>query len=255
MRLSIVIPTLNEVCHLTTAVTAVRRRAVLAAPHQVIVVDCGSVDGTPELAWRLQTHLIQGPPHPWCRAAALNRGAARASGDVLLFVDADSLVPPAYDRAIRQALQDPGVVGGAFEFALDGPEWGLRVVELVNRVRYRIWPYYYGDQGVFVRRAAFQRLRSYAERRLFEASEFCQRMGRLGRLVLVRRCMKTSPRRFVGGGIYRVLAQDFRLWLLDLLGRPTEHYGPAYQEDNYRRGLQTESGLAGAGVPPTPTPL
>jgi hypothetical protein len=139
---------------------------------------------------------------------------------------------------VRQALRDPRAVGGAFEFALDGPEWGLRLVEVVNRVRYRLWPQYYGDQGVFARAAAFRRAGGYPERRLLEASEFCKRLGRLGRLVLVRKFMRTSARRFVEGGILRVLAHDCRIWGLDLLGRPTEQFGPAYQEDNLRRGAR-----------------
>jgi hypothetical protein len=109
-------------------------------------------------------------------------------------------------------------------------------VELVNRVRYRLWPLYYGDQGVFVRATAFRRAGGYPERRLLEASEFCKRLARLGKLVLVRQYMRTSARRFVEGGVLRVLAHDIRIWGLDLLGRPTEQFGPAYQEENCRRG-------------------
>jgi cellulose synthase/poly-beta-1,6-N-acetylglucosamine synthase-like glycosyltransferase len=100
------------------------------------------------------------------RAAALNRGAAEASGDVFLFLDADTPVPRGYDRTIRRALADPRVVGGAFEFALDGTQLALRLVELLNRVRYRIWPLYYGDQGLFVRASAFRLVWGYREQRL-----------------------------------------------------------------------------------------
>jgi hypothetical protein len=126
-------------------------------------------------------------------------------------------------------------VGGAFEFALDGEEFGLRVVELINRVRYRLWPLYYGDQGIFVRASVFRRVGGYPERRILEASDFCRRLGRW-RLVLVRKYMSTSARRFVEGGIFRVLSHDCRIWLLDLCRLPTEHFGPAYQQDNQRRG-------------------
>jgi rSAM/selenodomain-associated transferase 2 len=236
MRISIIIPTLNEARHLEVAVTQTRRRA-LQPPHQIIVADCGSVDGTPALALRLGTQLVQEWPALSSRAQALNRGARDATGEVLLFLDADTLVPRAYDEAIRRALRQSLIVGGAFEFALDGPQFGLRVVELINRIRYRLWPLYYGDQGIFVRAAVFRRVGGYPERRLFEASEFCKRIRRQGQLVLLRPYMQTSPRRFVDGGIYRVLAHDIRLWWLDLLGKPTEQYGPAYQEDNRRRGI------------------
>jgi glycosyltransferase involved in cell wall biosynthesis len=236
MRLSILIPTLNEAAYLPQAVAQARRRAVLGPPHEILVADCDSADGTADLAVRLGTRLVQGQPAPSSRAAALNRAAAAATGDVLLALDADTLVPRGYDAAIRRALRDSHTVGGAFEFALDGTHPGLRVVELINRVRYRLWPLYYGDQGVFVRAAVFRRVGGYPERQLLEASDFCKRLGREGRLVLVRQYMRTSARRFVEGGVFRVLAHDVRIWGLDLLGRPTEQFGPAYQEDNRRRG-------------------
>jgi glycosyltransferase involved in cell wall biosynthesis len=236
MRLSIIIATLNEARYLRAAVTEARLRARPGSLHEIIVADCGSQDGTALLAQELGTRLIRQEPALGSRAAALNRGAAAASGDVLLALDADTLVPPGYDRAIEQALRDPLVVGGAFEFALDGRQLGLRLVEIINRVRYRLWPLYYGDQGVFVRTPVFWQVGGYPERRLLEASEFCKRLGRRGKLVLVRKCMQTSARRFVEGGIYRVLAHDCRIWLLDMLHLGTEQFGLAYQEDNRRRG-------------------
>jgi glycosyltransferase involved in cell wall biosynthesis len=237
MRLSIILPTLNEACYLPAAVDAVRRRAVLGRPYEIIVADCGSLDGTAALAQRLDTRLVRDQPPPSSRAAALNRGAAAATGDVFLFLDADTLVPRGYDRAVGRAMRDPRVVGGAFEFLLDGSQLGLRVVELVNRIRYRLWPLYYGDQGIFVRAATFRRVGGYPEQRLLEASDFCKRVRRCGRLVLVPAYMKTSARRFVDGGIFRVLAHDCRIWGLDVLQRPTQHFGPVYQEDNRRRGV------------------
>jgi glycosyltransferase involved in cell wall biosynthesis len=237
IHLSILIPTLNEARYLAEAVAQVRRRSTLGPPHEIIIADCGSRDGTADLAVRLGTKLIREQPALSSRAAALNRAAAAATGVVLLCLDADTVVPRAYDRAIRQALRDPHVVGGAFEFALAGEAFGLRVVELINRVRYRLWPLYYGDQGIFVRAAVLRRVGGYPERRILEASDFCRRLGRW-RMVLVRKYMTTSARRFLDGGIFRVLARDCRIWLLDLCRLPTEHYGPAYQHDNQRRGLQ-----------------
>ena len=236
MKLSIIIPTLNEVRYLAAAIATVRGRAVQGAPFEIIVADCGSQDGTADLATRLGVRVVTKDPPLDSRAAAVNAGADRATGDVLLFLDADSIVPRGYDRAIERALRDPHTVGGAFEFALDGPEFGLRLVELLNRVRYRIWPYYYGDQGVFLRTDVFRRLGGYPRRRIMEASDFCRMLNRKGKLVLIHRPMKTSPRRFLEGGVYSMLAHDIRLWVLDVLCLSTEGYGIAYQDDNRRRG-------------------
>jgi rSAM/selenodomain-associated transferase 2 len=236
VKLSVIIPTLNEARYLGAAVALVRSRAVLSASHEIIVADCGSADGSAELAARLGVCVVEESPRLASRAAALNAGAARATGDVLLFLDADTQAPRGYDRAIERALRDPLVVGGAFEFALDGPEFGLRLVELLNRIRYRIWPYFYGDQGIFVRAEVFHRLGGYPCRRIMEASDLCRKLNRKGRLVLIHKPIKTSPRRFVDGGVYRVLAHDVRIWLLDLMRLSTEGYGQAYQQENRQRG-------------------
>src|SRR5262249_50958141 len=158
VRLSILIPTLNEARHLSAAVDRARQQAALGPPHEILVADCGSTDGTADLAVRLGARLVQGRPPPSCRASALNRAACAATGDALLSLDANRLAPPGSARAIEQALRKPQVVGGAFEFALDDPRFGLRVVEFINRLRYRLWPHYYGDQGVFVLAAVFRQV-------------------------------------------------------------------------------------------------
>ena len=236
MRLSIVIPTLNESSHLPTTVEVVRKHASLDAGHELIVADCGSVDGTGRMARRLGCRVVCSDPAPANRAAALDLGAAHATGDVLLFLDADTLAPRGYDASIHQALRDPRVVGGAFEFALDGARFGLRVVEWINRVRYRIRQRYYGDQGIFVRRSAFERIGGYGDLPIMEASNLCKRLRRIGRLRLVRKPMRTSPRRFLEGGILRVLAFDAKLWSLDLLGAPVRRFGSEYRASNVGRG-------------------
>jgi rSAM/selenodomain-associated transferase 2 len=236
VKLSIIIPTLNEARYLTAAVEAVRARAIRGTPDEILVADCGSQDGTADLAARLGVCVVKEDPPLDSRAAALNAGAARATGDVLLFLDADSIVPRGFDRAIEKALRDPHTVGGAFEFALNGPDFGLRIVEVINRIRYRIWPYYFGDQGIFVRADVFHRFGGFPRRRIMEASDFCRELSRKGKLVLIHKPMKTSPRRFLAGGVYHVLAHDTRIWLLDFVRLSTEGYGPAYQRDNQRRG-------------------
>jgi glycosyltransferase involved in cell wall biosynthesis len=216
MRLSIIIPTLNEAASLPWAIAALRRRAAREAVCEIIVADCGSLDGSLGLAVSLGASVVQDDPPLVSRAAALNKGAARASGDVLLFLDADCIVPSGYDRAMATALRDPSVVGGAFEFALDGSNVGLRLVEWINRV--------------------FQRINGYPSRGIMEASDFCRRLSREGHLALLRGRMKTSPRRFLEGGIGRVLAQDIVIWWLDLIGSSTDRFAAAYRENNVRRG-------------------
>jgi rSAM/selenodomain-associated transferase 2 len=255
MRLSIIIPTLNEAGYLGETLRQARGHAVLAPP-EIIVADCRSSDETVAVARQLGVRVVCAEPPPQCRGAALNHGAAFANGDVLLFLDADTRVPPGYDAAIAECLHDPEVVGGAFEFRLDGPGLGLRIVETINRIRYRLWRLYYGDQGIFVRRDIFERVHGYPDRRILEASDFCAALAAHGRLVLLRQPMTTSARRFREGGLCRVFAKDILIWALDLVGGPTEVFGGSYQQSNRGRGLAAGTAanakgrpLAGSGLP------
>ncbi len=236
MKLSVIIPALNEAAYLASTVEAAKANARASGPYELILADCGSSDGTPGIAQALGLTVVTSSPPPDCRAAALNAGASAATGDVLLFLDADTLLPEGYDESIMRVLDDPRTVGGAFEFALDGKGLGLRLVEIINRTRYRLWPWYYGDQGIFVRRTAFANVGGYPLRRIMEASDFCKSLRKTGKLALINKGARTSARRFIEGGVYRVLANDIRIWWLDITGRPTEQFAHAYREDNLLRG-------------------
>ena len=234
MKLSIIIPTLNESQYLPATIHSIREQAVLREHHEVIVVDCGSTDGTVNIALQLGVIPIQMEYTLTGRAFALNKGAEVATGNVFLFLDADTLPPVGYDEAIQSALEDPGIVGGAFEFALDGRGFGLRLVELINRLRYRISQRYYGDQGIFVRANVFRMYGGYPPRRILEAAYFCTSLKRIGKLTLIKKPMKTSPRRFLEGGVYSVLAKDIKIWCLDLMGKPVDRYADSYWGENLR---------------------
>ena len=237
MNLSIIIPTLNEAEYLASTLDRIMQNASLREPHEIIVVDSGSTDETCEIALKLGVKLIRSNNASPGRAYVLNEAAQSATGDVLLFLDADTFVPIGYDQLIEAALFNPKFIGGAFEFALDGPEFGLRVVELINRIRYRIRQRYYGDQGIFVRSDIFQRVGGYPKIGLLEAAHLCKNLKRLGKLKLIRKNMKTSPRRFLDGGIYnyKVLVSDIKIWFLDLIGIRVDRYADSYWKENELR--------------------
>ena len=183
----------------------------------------------------LNVKIIKSKSNIAGRAYVLNEAATHATGDIYMFLDADTIVPHGYDQSINDALSLPKVIGGAFEFALDGQEFGLRVVELINRVRYRIRQRYYGDQGIFVRAEIFNRVGGYPELRLLEAAHLCKNLRKEGRLKLIKKNMYTSPRRFLDGGIYRVLRGDIKIWFLDLFGIPVDKYAGSYWKENKLR--------------------
>ena len=232
MKLSIIIPALNEADYLPDTILKAKENAFSGNAHEFIVVDSGSRDATPQIAVSLGAKFVNGDDNVPGKARLLNRGAASATGDVYLFLDADTILPPAYDLLIEKSLSAPFSVGGAFEFSLSGSEFGLRVVELINRVRYRIRQRYYGDQGIFIRSEVFKRVGGYPDRGLLESAYLCKLLRSQGKLKLIDRVIQTSPRRFITGGIYRVLASDIKIWFLDLLGLPVEKYAGPYWEEN-----------------------
>jgi rSAM/selenodomain-associated transferase 2 len=225
--LSIVIPTLNEAANLRVTVPHTLA-AARGAAVEVIVSDCGSHDGTLDVARSLgAAHASNGATG---RADALNRGARHARGDVLLFLHADTLLPDGFPARLRRALAGGDVVGGAFDFhwqRLDGLGDGLRwqqlkLVRVLNRIRFRWTRNFYGDQAIFVRRDAFDRVGGFPPLPLLEDVRFCERLNRLGRTAIVSPAVRTSPRRFLRRGVFRQLGRDFILVSCDTLGaRPT----------------------------------
>ena len=163
------------------------------------------------------------------RAELMNAGATIARGGVLLFLHADSFPPPRAFALIGAALADPRTVGGAFEHLFDEPGWSLRAITWINRLRYRITRNWYGDQGIFVRAAAFRALGGYRPLRLMEDLDFSRRLKRRGRSVLVPVPLRTAGRRFLARGPWRTFF--FCVWLVGrrTLGLDTERYAERWR--------------------------
>lgn len=234
MRLSVIIPTLNEATKLGRTLELVHTRSV-AGTVESVVADCGSADETVAIARWAGVPVVNGSALT-SRARACNAGARLATGDTFLFLHADSEVPGRFDRLIADALTRRGVVGGAFEFKLDGPESRLRIVERVNRLRYRCLGRYYGDQGIFVRRDVFRAVGGYPDVPILEDARFCERAGGHGKMRLLPVAMRTSARRFYNGGILRTLALDTFIWALDFLQFDVGIFAGLYRAENLRRG-------------------
>lgn len=163
------------------------------------------------------------------RAELMNAGATAARGDVLFFLHADSFPPADALARIAGALADARAVGGAFEHLFAEPDWSLRAITWINRVRYRLTRNYYGDQGLFVRAAVFRAIGGYRNLVLMEDLDFAQRLKRRGRSVLIRAPLLTSGRRFLERGPWRTFF--FIVWLLALwtLGVDVQRYAERWR--------------------------
>ncbi len=206
MSVSVIVPTLNEESCLAEALARLRAQR----PFEVIVADGGSTDATRQLA--RGADLVVDAPRG--RAAQMNAGAARARGDVLVFLHADcALADGALDEAGR-LLGRRGVAAGCFRMRVraDGPLY--RLVDACATARVRLTGIAYGDQGLFVRRDLFERVGGFPPVRFLEDVLMSRRLRRLGRVVVAGRDVFVSPRRWRRAGLVR---QTLRNWGLTAL--------------------------------------
>jgi rSAM/selenodomain-associated transferase 2 len=199
---------LNEAPSIARTLEAIR----IGAPDaEIIVVDGGSTDGSLEAA-RSRCDVAIGAARG--RARQMNAGAARASGDALAFVHADTIVPVTFARDIEGALSDPGVVGGRFDVRLDDHHPLCVLIGALISLRSRISRTGTGDQAIFVRKQIFETLGGFPDMPICEDLDFARRLKRIGRVACLRSKVTTSARRWRNGGIIRTI---LRMWTIRLL--------------------------------------
>jgi uncharacterized protein len=195
-RVSVIIPAINEAKHMSRTLQAAKQ----SSPHEIIVVDGGSTDATKQLAAQAQATVIPSPPG---RARQQNAGAAIAAGSVLLFLHADTLLPPEWSRVVSMALRQPQVAAGAFRFRMDGDFAGKWIVESTTNLRSRWFQKPYGDQALFLKRSLFEELGGFADLPIMEDYEFVKRLRRHGRIITAAEEALTSGRRWQQCGFFR----------------------------------------------------
>jgi rSAM/selenodomain-associated transferase 2 len=223
---SIVVITLNESATIGPCLEHVSALLRDDGPGELMVSDGGSIDATPEIAARYGPVVTA----PRGRALGLNAGAARAKGDVLLFLHADTRLPARALTAVRRAMDDAQVVGGRFRLRFDRRTPALRLTEAWINARDALVGGFTGDQAVFVRRETFERLGGYASIPLMEDLDFGRRLGRSGRVVRLAEAVITSARRWQRGGLLRTNVRMIVLRWLYYLGVPPTALAPHYRD-------------------------
>ena len=209
MKISVIIPTLNEKGNIVEVVHS----ALAAGAEEVIVVDGGSTDGTVEIAIQLGCFVLASSPG---RALQQNLGALRASGDILIFLHADCRLHPESLSSVTTTLSHNGVAGGAFEQRIDASGFIYWLIERGNALRVKWFGVAYGDQAIFVRRQLFDEIGGFPNSRLMEDVLFVRKLKMYGRIVLVSGPLTVSARRWQRHGIIR---QTLRNWLIILAER------------------------------------
>lgn len=189
-------PALNEAEHIARALEAARQ----GSPHELIVVDGGSADGTRELAAQAGASVLSAATG---RSRQMNAGAVKATGNSLLFLHADTLLPPNWKQVVSGALQRPAVAAGAFRFRIAEQFAGKWIVESTTNLRSRWFQQPYGDQALFLRCSLFEELGGFANLPIMEDYELVRRLRRRGRVITVAETALTSGRRWRSLGVFR----------------------------------------------------
>lgn len=214
--MSAVIPTLNAAQALPACLAALRDAT--APPEEVVVVDGGSGDGTPELAASLGARVVGAPRGRGTQIAA---GAAAARGEWLLVLHADTRLAPGWDAVVRGVMANPAHADRAayFRFALDddGPE--ARRLERLVAIRCRALALPYGDQGLLIRRALLDAVGGYRPLPLMEDVDLIRRIGR-ARLLPLPVAAVTSSERWRREGWKRRSARNLFCLALWSIGVP-----------------------------------
>ena len=216
MMISVIIPTLNESSTIARTLT----RTVALGFDEIVVSDGGSTDSTIQMIQaccaRVPTaRLVTAPTG---RARQMNQGVKACRNDIVLFLHADTELPPNAKAVIESTMEDPQIVGGRFDVRFDRPSrWGTVISWFMNR-RSRLSGIATGDQAIFVRRQVFERMGGFPDIPLMEDIEFTRRLKRQGPTAALTDCVTTSFRRWERNGPFRTILLMWTLRFLYWLG-------------------------------------
>lgn len=221
--ISVIIPTRNEAQNISATLQAARQD-YSASQVEIILVDGGSTDGTLDLIPE-DIKLIKTRPN---RAHQMNQGAEAAQGTILLFCHGDTRLPHSWRKAVLKALENPEVIGGAFQSRLE-PEAGI--LKWGNRVKLpQDWRFMYGDQCLFLYRSVFDHLGGYSPLPLMEDVELARGMAREGKVTRINKRVVTDSRRMLEKGVIKqLLGNAWRMFRYLYLGATPEDINKTYQ--------------------------
>jgi rSAM/selenodomain-associated transferase 2 len=223
MKLSIIVPVLNE----AQALPELMARLLQLLRHgcEVIIADGGSDDGSADIAQCAGYTVVRSTRG---RGRQMNAGAAHASGDVLLFMHADTFLPDGAGMLVAQALSGSRH-WGRFDVCIAGRPLMLRVVGRMMNLRSRLTGIATGDQAMFVTRAAFDAVKGFPDQPLMEDIELSKRLRTLTRPACIGRCVTTSGRRWETHGVWRTILLMWRLRWAYWRGVPASQLAQAYR--------------------------
>lgn len=215
MRISVVVPVFNEdggINRLIAHVSGLGRNN----DTEIIVAD-GDPDGSTLSAIKGGNAIKVASKKG--RGIQLNNGAAAASGDILLFLHADTFLPTDAFEEISSVMKGDRYAGGAFDLGIDSERTSLRIIECAASLRSRITRIPYGDQAIFIRRDVFAAIGGFRDFSIMEDVDLMRRLRKAGeRITIIPRKVRTSPRRWEREGVVRCTVRNWSLIMLYMLG-------------------------------------
>lgn len=220
-----IIPVFNEAANLPQTLASIQ-------PHhdlEIIVVDGGSQDTTVEIAQSFGVKVVSAPAAN--RAFQMNLGALSATGNVLLFLHADTVLPKGFDTMVCQVLNTPDrdqPIAGAFALCIDAPLPSLRIVERGVNWRSRWLKMPYGDQAIFIKSSLFHQIGGFPKLPIMEDFELMWRLRSKGRIVIISVPVITSARRWLRVGVWQTMIINQLIIIAYFLGIPPQKIAQWY---------------------------
>jgi len=222
-NISIIVPTLNEAENLPKLLPAAK------LVKELIIVDGGSTDDTVNIAKELGFRLIE-ETGAGCRGKQLNIGASKASGSLLLFLHADTLLPLEFPAAVKTCLANPENILGCFHLQVENSGILLKIVLAFTNIRSIFMQLPYGDQSLFVRKQDFIELGGFPETPIMEDYIFVKRAKKKGKIITLKQSVTTSARRWQRLGVIRTTLTNQLVVLGYYLGAEPEKLAAFYRK-------------------------
>ena len=213
LRLSIIIPAFNE----SGVIEQTLLKVQSFEPHEIIVSDGGSDDETRTIVEKLNIKMVESPKG---RAAQMNAAAEVAAGDILWFLHADSTVELNGYEKMMQTMSSGEFIGGAFSLDIASSKRSLKLISIVATLRSKYLGVTYGDQGIFVQKEVFRRMKGYKNLPICEDMDFFQRLRKEGGIAILDEKASTSARRWLSEGIVYATLRNWLIASLFIMGFP-----------------------------------
>lgn len=221
--LSIIVPTLNEEVHIKK--TVLHLQYLRKKGHEIILVDGGSKDNTIEIGEELVDKIFISKPG---RANQMNLGALNATGDVILFLHADTKLPEDVDSIIVD-IANKGLVWGYFRLHLTGDRFIYRVIEYFINFRSKCSGIATGDQGLFITKDLFKLIEGYPDIPLMEDIAICRLLKSYSKPVQLKNYLVSSSRRWEEKGVFKTIVLMWKLRLQYWLGVAPDKLAKMYE--------------------------